>query len=179
MIIENEELFTSNEISNLTSYLNSKLKGYNYNSYFKKEDPNTHEITIEYAYETDGAGNKIGGYRASSAIPSECFLKKSSGNMSCDYGVEYLKNENSVDSKGKKGTLSIFTYREAFCSSLSKEPTYKRYCNNIGKYPLCPPVDKSLCPQGRETPQDESNSKNCNIDLCTVENVKPLFRYDL
>ncbi len=150
-------------------YLNSKLKGYNFDSYYVDEyDEMQNPIIIE-AYETDESGNKIGGYRASSAIPSECFKLKSSGNMSCDYGVEYIKNENSVNSKGEKGTLSIFSYRQAFCSSLSKPPAYKKYCENINKYSLCPPVDNGL--------SDEEKKKK--FDLCAVENVKPLFRYDL
>ncbi len=161
---------------NTLQYLNSKLKGYNYNSYKITKDQETQQETIEYAYEEDENGVKTGGYRASSAIPSECYTRNKKGKMSCDFGVTYLQNEEN--NKGEKGALSLFSYRQAYCSSLSKAPTYAKYCENIDKHPLCPPADETLCPSGDNAPQDE-NSKNCNIDLCTVENVKPLFRFDL
>lgn len=88
-------------------------------------------------------------------IPSSCFVKTTSGTKQiCNFAVVYAQND--------EGT-SFFTYREAYCNALgtNKEPAYKNYCYGKTRNILCPP---------------SSNEKR--FDLCNVENVKPLFRYN-
>ena len=92
-------------------------------------------------------------------VPSECF-KKINGETKqyCNYAVVYLTQKNEDDKE-----VSFFTYREAYCNALgySRYPTFRRYCSGVTKTPFCPPSNDSQ-----------------KFDLCKVENVKPLFRYN-
>lgn len=92
-------------------------------------------------------------------VPEECSkLKVEDGSNACNYAVVYVPNKTN----GHDGTMSFYTYREAYCSSLGGgESPYKNYCNGISGEALCPP----------------SNSEQ-KFDLCKVENVKPVFRYN-
>lgn len=58
---------------------------------------------------------------------------------------------------------TIYTYREAFCSSRGTSPiTYTKYCANISPHQLCPySGDEKM------------------FDLCQQENIKPMFRFNL
>lgn len=87
-------------------------------------------------------------------IPQECFLQTKDGvKQTCNYAVVYLQND--------EGT-SFFSYREAYCKALGgKSSSYENYCLGITPSELCPP---------------SSNDKR--FDLCQVENVKPMFRYN-
>lgn len=91
-------------------------------------------------------------------VPTECTaITDDDGNQSCNYAVVHVQNKAS----GKDG-MSFFTYREAYCSSLGGgESPYKNYCNGIDGEELCPP-----------------SASNQKFDLCRVENVKPMFRYN-
>lgn len=109
--------------------------------------------------------SKVKGYYYSdreertSGIPAECTnVKDENGNSICNYAVVDVPNK----ANGKDGTMAFYTYREAYCSSLGggKSP-YKNYCDGIQGDELCPP-----------------SSDNKKFDLCRVENVKPMFRYN-
>ncbi len=87
-------------------------------------------------------------------IPQECFLNTASGSkQTCNYAVVYLQND--------EGT-SFFSYREAYCKTLGgKSSNYENYCLGLSSSELCPP-----------------SSSDKRFDLCLVENVKPMFRYN-
>ena len=58
--------------------------------------------------------------------------------------------------------MSTYSYREAYCKSLgARQSVYKTYCNGIAGHFACPP----------------SNNEQ-RFDLCLVENIKPMFRYN-
>lgn len=103
-------------------------------------------------YYSDRAERTVG-------IPEECTkLKDENGNPVCNYAVVNVPNK----ANGKDGSSSFYSYREAYCSSLGGgESPYKNYCTGIQGDELCPP----------------SNSDK-KFDLCRVENVKPMFRYN-
>ena len=92
-----------------------------------------------------------------SGIPSDCYWKTKDGTIQlCNYAVVPIKNSDT--------NLAIFSYREAFCASLgqNRTATYTDYCYGINQNELCPP---------------SNNEKR--FDLCQVETIKPLFRYNL
>lgn len=92
-----------------------------------------------------------------SGIPSDCYWKTKDGTIQlCNYAVVPIKNSDT--------NLAIFSYREAFCASLgqNRTATYADYCYGINQNELCPP---------------SNNEKR--FDLCQVETIKPLFRYNL
>ena len=73
--------------------------------------------------------------------------------QTCNYAIVYLQNN-----EGK----SFFNYREAYCLSLGgKENPYGEYCSGIAPSEYCPP-----------------SSSDKVFDLCTMTNVKPMFRYN-
>lgn len=92
-------------------------------------------------------------------IPEDCYLKSSTINKQiCNYAVVYVPN-TTRDTENK---LSFYTYREAYCASLGgKSSLFKGYCDNLTSEELCPP---------------SSNDKQ--FDVCRVENVKPVFRFN-
>lgn len=89
-------------------------------------------------------------------IPQDCYVDTQNGKRQvCNYAVVYVQND--------KGN-TLFSYREAFCNSLgqNKQPAYADYCYGITGNELCPP----------------SNSDK-RFDMCQVELIKPMFRYNL
>ena len=94
-------------------------------------------------------------------VPSECFRKKKDGspNQICNYAVVFLKQKSSDSSK----ETSLFTYREAYCNALGylRPSEFKTYCSSVARTTLCPPSQDSK-----------------QFDVCKVENIKPLFRYN-
>lgn len=111
---------------------------------------------------TNYLSSKLKGYYYSDkkdrtqGIPSDCYLKTNSGTKQvCNYAVVNVQNDNK---------LSIYTYREAYCKSLglNKTSTYEKYCYGITGNELCPP---------------STNEKR--FDMCQVETIKPLFRFNL
>ena len=118
--------------TNNVIYINSKLKGY---------------------YYSDVERNGVG-------VPEDCF-RKSNGvvqSQVCNYSVVYIPNS----SPNNANVPAMYTYRQAYCSSLGgKDTVFSGYCNGIAGNALCPP-----------STEDEQ------FDVCRVENVKPAFRYN-
>ncbi len=103
-------------------------------------------------------------------VPKECKMKLTykdankndvlTDQVQCNFGVVYAPNENTPGKDGKQNFF--FSYREAYCSALGERTSaYANYCNSISGQSLCPP---------------SSNEKQ--FDLCKVDNVKPVFRYN-
>ena len=111
-----------------------------------------------YAYNPDRKEN----------IPSDCLYKKGGNGETintCNYAVVNVKNEEgeSIDVDGESVKGTFFTYRQAYCGAIgSKNKMLTNYCKGIEPLELCPP-----------------SSSDKRFDLCVVENVKPLFRYNL
>ena len=97
------------------------------------------------------------------SIPDECKLKmrdlktnEEIGGEQCNFARIQVNNPNDSESKG------FFTYREAYCYTHKGEALeYKNYCNGVTSGDLCPPTANS---QG--------------FDVCRIENIKPMFRYN-
>ena len=87
-------------------------------------------------------------------VAPECTkVIKGEKKQTCNYAIVYLQND-----EGK----SFFNYREAYCKSLGgKENAYAEYCNGITPSEYCPP-----------------STSDKVFDLCTMTNVKPMFRYN-
>ena len=129
------------------NYLSSRVKGY------------------YYEYKAERTEN----------VPPECnIVGKDNGvtlvnKRTCNYGVVIMGNDQEKSTiAGKENTaLRVFSYRQAFCTSLGSNPSpdYDNYCASVtisDKAKYCPPsTDKSA------------------FDLCTVETIKPMFRYNL
>lgn len=138
--------YTARGRTNHVIYINSKLKG--------------------YYYIDDEGRNGVG-------VPEDCFRKvngrvvthDADGNpidpdkaQVCNYSVVYIPNP----SPNKANTKSLYTYRQAYCSSLGgKNTLFSGYCNGIAGNEFCPP-----------------STKDEQFDVCRVENVKPAFRYN-
>lgn len=108
-------------------------------------------------------GARVKGYyysdysERSSGVPSDCYIKSKDGTKQiCNYSVVPIKNTET--------NTALFSYRKAFCTALgpNQEATYKDYCYGITQHELCPPSN------------DEKR-----FDLCRVETIKPVFRYNL
>ncbi len=100
-------------------------------------------------------------------IPPDCFMKKDGKSFNtCNYAVVNVKNESGESFEVDKDTTvqgSFFTYRQAYCGiSGENSEVLTNYCDSAGPLQLCPP----------------STSLN-SFDLCLIENVKPMFRYNL
>ena len=92
--------------------------------------------------------------RNESSIPAEC---KIGNKQICDYAVVNVPNNNS-----DKKNSAVYSYREAYCSSLgAQNSTFGNYCQGLPGNPNCPP-----------------SSLDTQFDLCLVENIKPMFRYN-
>ncbi|HIS88619.1 TPA: prepilin-type N-terminal cleavage/methylation domain-containing protein [Candidatus Avigastranaerophilus faecigallinarum] len=87
-------------------------------------------------------------------VAPECTqVIKGEKQQTCNYAIVYLQND--------EGT-SFFNYRDAYCKSLGgKENAYSEYCNGITPSEYCPP-----------------STSDKVFDLCTMTNVKPMFRYN-
>lgn len=93
-------------------------------------------------------------------VPKDCATDAKSGVDRCNFGVVYAPNENSPGPGGKQNFF--FSYREAYCSSLGERGTqFTAYCDGIKRQELCPP-----------------SSSDKKFDLCRVDNIKPVFRYN-
>ncbi len=176
LILDNGEIYplgaAADNISfadgRVMQYLNSRVKGYYYNSYLVEKNEDTGKLTVKKSDE----------FREKGSIPEDCKINKVTGTdektgasivenkQVCDYAVVYVPNINSQikNKENKTGTFAIYSYREAFCTALgSEDASYKKYCkDDFKRNELCPP-----------------SSSSQKFDLCTVENVKPIFRYDL
>lgn len=104
--------------------------------------------------------SKVKGYyytydenRTTNVAPECTKVIKGVKQQTCNYAIVYLQND-----EGK----SFFNYRDAFCKSLGgKETAYDGYCSGITPSEYCPP---------------STNDKV--FDLCTMTNIKPMFRYN-
>lgn len=97
-------------------------------------------------------------------IPEACYatIKNSdeTQNQLCNFATVYLKNINRGDGSG-----TFFSYRQAYCGALGDNtPSYSDYCSGVRK------LEPQLCPQS-DNPQ--------KFDLCSLETVKPAFRYEM
>ncbi len=93
-------------------------------------------------------------------VPKDCATDAKTGKDRCNFGVVYVPNKNSPGAGGKENFF--FSYREAYCSILGqRDPLYKVYCKYELVQELCPPT---------------ANDKQ--FDLCRVDNIKPVFRYN-
>lgn len=82
------------------------------------------------------------------SVPSECTKWGT-----CNFAVVPIKN---IDGS------SFFTYRQAYCNAIGgRYNEYKNYCKGINPNTLCPP-----------------SSAEQSFDMCRVENIKPMFRYN-
>lgn len=102
--------------------------------------------------EDDESGNKKG-------VPSDCFMNTKDGTSQiCNYAVVYIPNHT----RNANNNQAFYTYREAYCGSLGSKQSHNGiYCDGLTPEPNCPP--------------SESNTQ---FDVCRVENVKPVFRYN-
>ena len=133
----------------IVQYINAKIKGYYYDGAYY-----------------DGAVKNLD--RERSNIPEACFATVSSGqeaqNQLCNFATVHLKNPNRGD-----GSSTFFSYRQAYCGALGNNmPTYTDYCNGISK--TAHGDDGQLCPPSNSPKQ---------FDLCTLETIKPAFRYEM
>ncbi len=118
--------------------------------------------------------SKVKGYYYGNAkdrkegVPEDCHVKTKDGTMQiCNYAVSYLQNPQGKELKnGIK--MSFFSYRQAYCS-VTNEPVLTNYCNGIEKLDICPPSDLPITNDKSKQP----------ADLCLIENIKPMFRYNL
>lgn len=96
------------------------------------------------------------------AIPAECSMKTKDGVFkSCNYAVVNLTNEKEKPLKNGKYP-AFFSYRQAYCSTVDKQKlALTKYCSGLEKHKLCPP-----------------SNEDKKFDLCLVENVKPMFRFN-
>ncbi len=94
-------------------------------------------------------------FRDTSSIPPEC---KIGDKQTCNYGVVNIPKMSTTQSK-----TSIYSFREAYCTAFGNtHSAYQKYCHDLNlRNENCPP----------------SNSAT-RFDLCTVENIKPMFRYN-
>ncbi len=135
----------------IVQYINSKVKGY----YFDDEYGTVNK-------------NYYHGSREDAAVPENCYVKGKENIQLCNYSRVFLKNPNEVPvEEGREvKESSFFSYRQAYCTVLGADtdivPSYKKYCDGIERSQYCPP---------------STNAKK--FDLCVVENVKPMFRYNL
>ncbi len=82
------------------------------------------------------------------SVPSECTKWGT-----CNFAVVPLKNESGS---------SFFSYRQAYCTAIgNRNNEYANYCAGIAPSELCPP-----------------SSADQSFDMCRVENIKPMFRYN-
>lgn len=116
--------------------------------------------------------SKVKGYyfddtitRDDGSVPENCVVKGKEQIQLCNYARVYVQNPNTRPTEGRSGS-AFFSYRQAYCTTLGSDPsivpTYKSYCNGITRSELCPP-----------------STNGQKFDLCVVENVKPMFRYNL
>lgn len=97
-------------------------------------------------------------------VPEACYAtiknQEESQNQLCNFATVYLRNINRGD-----GTGTFFSYRQAYCGALGDNtPTYNDYCAGVKT------VEPQLCPPS-DSPQ--------KFDLCSLETVKPAFRYEM
>ena len=94
-------------------------------------------------------------------IPEDCYIKSSDASKNkqiCNYAMIYVPNRT----KDSSNELAFYTYREAYCASLgNKASTFDTYCDGLTPEPLCPPSTDAQ-----------------QFDVCRVENVKPVFRFN-
>lgn len=94
-------------------------------------------------------------------VPEDCFIKSSDPSKNkqiCNYAMIYIPNHTTDESN----ELAFYTYREAYCASLGdKNSTFNTYCEGLNPEKLCPPSTESQ-----------------QFDVCRVENVKPVFRFN-
>ena len=100
--------------------------------------------------------NAAGEVASRTTTPVEC-SKQVNSKFKCNFGAVNIPNPNSTTEP--KGTT--YSYRQALCSAKKGLGIpYVSYCNGINKIDLCPP----------------SNLEN-RYDMCSVETIKPVFRF--
>ena len=106
--------------------------------------------------------------RNDDAIPESCYSKGKQNIQFCNYARVFVTNPNEAPvAEGKEAKeTSFFSYRQAYCTVLGADtdivPSYKTYCDGITRNQYCPP-----------------STEDKKFDLCVVENVKPMFRYNM
>lgn len=92
------------------------------------------------------------------SIPANCTFK--GGEITrelCNFRVVFIPKDKDT------ATAGSYSYKEAYCASLgaNKNPTVKTYCENANRQALCPP-----------------SNLETKFDMCNIENIKPMFRYN-
>ena len=93
-------------------------------------------------------------------LPSDCYTYDESKTkvQTCNYSVIYVPNTTT----NPANTTTFHTYRQAVCNARGEqELEYKTYCNGLSGNKNCPP-----------------SSDGRKFDMCRVELIKPMFRYN-
>lgn len=105
-----------------------------------------------YYYAYKNANNEV---ISRTTTPLECSNQKID-KYKCNFGVVQLKNDNEVK------TTTTFSYREALCTAKKNLGIgYEKYCLLQSQSSLCPPSEDAK-----------------KFDMCSVETIKPMFRYN-
>ncbi len=143
----------------MVQYINSKIKGY----YFG-DDPSRLEpdkvMTANVPMECQKIKILSMQYHTEAGVDYNQNVNNNPNSVNiCNFGITSIPNPNSDSTEPKY----LYSYREAYCASLGySTPSYPNYCEGKKFSTLCPPSDDAK-----------------KVDLCMVDNVKPLFRYNL